>query len=206
MQGVRTAGRSDRAAVTALLARAFADDPAMSWIFPDPADRAVRLPRLFGILFDSDAAGMRLLTAGGEAATLWRGPGRIHTGRLEMLRRAIPLLWALGPNRGRAMRVADAIDAHMPGGVFWYLHIAGCDPAQQGRGLGAAAVRGGLERAAGRLPAYLETATERNLSFYAGLGFSVTDEWRVPGGGPRFWSMLRPASSSSRAGFRAAWG
>ncbi len=190
---MRTAGRADKETVVTALARAFADDPAMSWIFPNPADRAIRLQRLFGILFDSDAAGMRLLTAGGEAATLWRGPGRNHTSRLEMLRRAIPLVWALGPNRTRAMRVADAIDAHMPTGAYWYLHIAGCDPAHQGRGLGAAAVRGGLTRAAARLPAYLETATERNLGFYQGLGFAVTGEWKVPGGGPRFWSMLRPA-------------
>ncbi len=189
---VRTAGGADKAAVVGTLARAFADDPAMSWIFPDPADRAKRLPGLFGILFDSDASGMRLVTAGGEAATLWRGPGRIHAGRLETLRRAIPLIRTLGRNRARAMRVADAIDAHMPPGPFWYLHIAGCDPAHRGRGLGAAAVRAGLERAAGRLPDYLETATERNLGFYGGLGFAVTGEWRVPGDGPRFWSMLRP--------------
>ncbi len=163
----------------------------MAWIFPDPADRRLRLPRLFGILFDSDAAGMRLLTAGGEAATLWRRPGRVHTSRLEMLRRAIPLVWAMGPNRARAMRVGNAMAAHTPSGAFWYLHFAGCDPADQGKGLGAAAVRGGLERAAGRLPVYLETATERNLGFYQGLGFAVTSEWRVPGGGPCFWSMLR---------------
>ena len=70
---MRNAGRADRARVAAMLARAFADDPAMSWIFPDPAERARRLPRLFAILFDADAAGMRVVTAGGEAATLWRG-------------------------------------------------------------------------------------------------------------------------------------
>lgn len=163
----------------------------MSWVFPDPVDRVARLPRLFGILFDSDIAGMRLVTAGGEAATLWRGPGYIRVGWLELVRRAIPLLRALGPSMGRAMRVSEAIDAHMPSGDFWYLHIAGCDPAHQGRGLGAAAVRGGLTRAARRLPAYLETATERNVGFYLGLGFAVTAEWQVPGGGPRFWSMLR---------------
>ena len=127
---------------------------------------------------------------------MWRGPGRIHTGRWEMLRRLPALLWALGPNRARAMRVSDAINLHMPHGRYWYLHIAGCDPAHQGRGLGAAAVRAGLTRAAGRLPAYLETATEANLGFYSGLGFAVTSEWRVPDGGPRFWSMLRPASGA----------
>ena len=164
----------------------------MRFIFPDEADRTRRLPRLFGLMFDSGAGpGMRLLTAGGEAATLWRAPGRVHTSRWELLRRALPLVHALGPALGRAMRVGDAIDAHMPPGDFWYLHIAGCDPACQGQGFGAGAVRAGLRRAAGRLPAYLETATERNLRFYGALGFRVTSEWSVPGGGPGFWSMLR---------------
>ena len=191
---VQLAGGADRARVVALLSRAFADDPAMCFVFPDPADRAKRLPRLFGLLFDrGDAAGMRLVTAGGEAATFWRAPGRVHTGRWQMLRSLPALILALGPNRARAMRVANAIDLHMPTGDFWYLHMAGCDPSHQGAGHGAAAVRAGLRRAAGRMPAYLETATERNLGFYTNLGFAVTNEWVVPGGGPRFWSMRRPA-------------
>lgn len=175
-----------------MLGRAFADDPAMRFIFPDAADRARRLPRLFALLFDSDAAaGMRLLTNGGEAATLWRGPGRARVSRWEMLRRLPGLLHALGPNLSRAMRVGDAIDAHMPAGDVWYLHVAGCDPVHQGRGFGAATVRAGLLRAAGRLPACLETATERNIGFYTGLGFRVTGEWLVPRSDLRFWSMLR---------------
>jgi ribosomal protein S18 acetylase RimI-like enzyme len=108
-----------------------------------------------------------------------------------MLRQAWPLWRALGANIPRALKVSHAVEAHMPAGDFWYLHIAGCDPAVQGKGLGAAVVRAGLSRAAGRLPAYLETATERNLGFYRALGFEIVDDWHVPGGGPRFWSMLR---------------
>jgi GNAT superfamily N-acetyltransferase len=177
-----------------MLARAFADDPAMRFIFPDPAVRARRMPRLFGLLFDSDArTGMRLVTAGGEAASFWRAPGAVHTTRTEMLRQSLPMLATFGTALPRALALSDALGTHMPLGDFWYLHICGCDPAHQRRGLGAATVRAGLDRAARRLPTYLETATEANLGFYAGLGFAVTAEWRVPRGGPRFWSMLRPA-------------
>jgi len=193
MSDVRVAAGADRVPVTQMLSRAFADDPAMSFIFPDPADRARRMPRLFALLFDSyRMAGMRLVTAGGEAATLWRGPGRVHTGRLEMLRQALPMFATFGRALPRALALSDAIGAHMPSGAFWYLHIAGCDPVAQGKGLGGAVVRAGLTRAAGRMPCYLETATEANLGFYAKLGFAVRSEWRVPKGGPRFWSMLRP--------------
>ncbi|WP_349293270.1 GNAT family N-acetyltransferase [Sphingomonas lycopersici] len=190
---LRVAGHADRDAIAAMLARAFADDPATSYILPDPVDRAKRLPRLFRLLFEGDAGGMRLVTPGGEAATLWRAPGEADVPLWEIVRRAPALLHALGGGVVRALRVSEAMEAHHPKGDYWYLHIAGCDPVAQGRGLGGAAVRGGLERGAGRWPAYLETATERNLGFYRALGFEVTAEWRVPKGGPLFWSMLRPA-------------
>jgi GNAT superfamily N-acetyltransferase len=192
LSSVRVAGNRDRAAIAATLARAFGDDPATSFIFPDPVLRAKRLPRLFALLFDEDVSGMRLVTAGGEAATLWRGPGRIRTTRLDLLREALPLLYTFGTALGRALAVSDAIDAHLPQGDYWYLHIAGCEPAAQGKGFGGAAVRSGLERVAGSgLPAYLETPLERNISFYQGLGFEVIADWAVPRGGPRFWSMWR---------------
>jgi GNAT superfamily N-acetyltransferase len=147
------------------------------------------------MLFDEDEHGMRLVTTGGEAATLWRGPGQARTSPWQMLRQVLPMIGTFGTALGRAMAVSNAIDLHLPGGDYWYLHIAGCDPAAQGRGLGGAAVRAGLECVAGSgLPAYLETATERNLGFYRAIGFDVTGEWHVAKNGPRFWSMWREAS------------
>ena len=191
---IREAGNADREAVAMTLARAFADDPATSYIFPDRGDRVKRLPRMFRLIFDEDADGMRLMTGAGEAATLWRRPGQIDIGKLEMLRQLIPLIGAFGAALGRAMRVGDAIDAHHPPGRYWYLHIAGVDPDHHGRGLGSASIRQGLARAAeDGLPAYLETATESNVGLYQSLGFEVIDEWDVPKGGPKFWSMLHPA-------------
>jgi len=188
---IRLATSHDRAAVAAMLARAFADDPAMAYIFPDPADRAKRLPRLFALLFESDGpVGMRLVAAGVEGATLWRRPGRSKTGAWEMIRHAPGMVRALGGAIGRALNVANAIDAHHPSGDYWYLHIAGCDPQHQGKGIGGALIRDGLARAGG-LPCYLETATEKNLGLYRSLGFEVTGDWHVSRGGPRFWSMVR---------------
>lgn len=195
----RLATPADRAHVSRLLAAAFFEDPAIRYIFPDPKVRRVRLPRLFAILFDSDGlAGPRFVTAGGEAATLWRGPGRAKTGWGETLRRAPALLHALGPALPRALRVGDAIEAHMPEGDFHYLHIAGCDPLRQGRGYGSQAIAAGLAETGG-LPAYLETPNPLTIPLYTRHGFRVTSEWEVPKGGPRFWSMLRPGASGSGA-------
>jgi len=191
---IRDATQHDRAAVAAMLGRAFANDPAMSYIFPDPRDRAKRLPRLFAILFDANTPGMRLITGDAQAATLWQRPGTPQASTLDLLRRAVPLVRALGFALPRALRVGDALDAHAPPERHWYLHVAGVDPTQQGKGLGGASIREGLARAAAdRLPVYLETATEGNVGLYRSLGFAVTSEWHVPKGGPKFWSMLRPA-------------
>jgi len=191
---IRDATQHDRAAVAAMLGRAFANDPAMSYIFPDPRDRAKRLPRLFAILFDANTPGMRLITGDAQAATLWQRPGTPQASTLDLLRRAVPLVRALGFALPRALRVGDALDAHGPPERHWYLHVAGVDPTQQGKGLGGASIREGLARAAAdRLPVYLETATEGNVGLYRSLGFAVTSEWHVPKGGPKFWSMLRPA-------------
>ncbi len=195
MPAVQVVGRDRRGIVSASLARAFADDPAICYIWPDSALRERRLPRFFNLLFDSDAAhGVRLSTADGAATTLWRGPGHAHSTTAEMLREALPMLAIVGLALGRATAVSNAIQANLPRAPFWYLHIAGCDPAQQGRGLGRLGVQSGLDRFAGSgLPAYLETANEQNIGFYQQLGFVVSSDWRVSGGGPSFWSMLRTA-------------
>lgn len=188
---VRLAVAADRARVARVLAAAFADDPAMTYIFPDPGTRWTRLPRLFALLLDSDAkAGPCFVSEGGEAATLWRGPGRAYAGWPEMLGQAGPMLHALGAAIPRALRVAGAIKAHMPRGDFLYLHVAGCDPSHQGRGHGSRAITAGLAEARG-LPVYLETPNPATLPLYARHGFQLVDEWNVPRGGPRFWSMLR---------------
>lgn len=188
----RVAGSEARASVSEMLARAFSQDPAFTYIFPDPVVRAAKLPRLFALLFDSDGrGGMRLVSPGREAASLWRAPMRATIGWPEMIGQALPLIGVLGGALPRSMRVAGTIEAHYPSQPFWYLHILGCDPLAQGQGWGAAAVRAGLGRASGRKPTYLETATEANVGFYSSLGFRVTAEWRVTKGGPKFWSMLR---------------
>jgi hypothetical protein len=38
------------------LSSAFQNDPALSWILPDPAQRRLRLPKLFDIIVRSDLA------------------------------------------------------------------------------------------------------------------------------------------------------
>ncbi len=103
------------------------------------------------------------------------------------------MLRTFGAAIGRAITIAEAIDAHHPKGYdFWYLHYAGVRPECQGKGWGGTAIRAGVAHAeAEGKPIYLETATETNVGLYQRLGFTVIGEWDVPRGGPHFWSMQR---------------
>jgi ribosomal protein S18 acetylase RimI-like enzyme len=196
---IQVAGAADHGDLVRTLSQAFQSDPAVSWILPDPARRALRLPGMFDLLVRSDfSAGMALRSPGNEVATLWRAPGKAESTTWEMLRIAIPLLATFGTAIGRALAVADAIDRHHPKGLeYWYLHYAGVRPEHQGKGWGGQAIRAGISRAEMEgMPVYLETATPANVGLYQSLGFQVIDEWDVRSGGPHFWSMLRPATLS----------
>jgi len=187
MHLIRDAFEADREAIAAMFTRAFANDPAVVWCQPDPVERAAQTVVSFGRAFDRDADGMRLTTTGCEAATLWQFCARSRSpkGQANL---PDPQGAAETMTARRRRLMMEALEAHKPAGDYWYLHVAGCEPTNQGTGLGAMVVRGGLERIEG-FPAYLETANEQNLGFYRSLGFEVTEEWSVPDDGPRFWSM-----------------
>lgn len=187
-------GEAHRTAVVATLAAAFQDDPAISWMIPDPAERRRRLPRMYDWLVNDHLRhGIILGTPDCAAVTMWRLPGKVH----HHDRLWPPLLWRLlrifGMNLARAATVGDAIGAHVPAGEdYYYLRYAGVQPASQGQGLGGKVIRAGLALAAAQgRPACLETATPENVGIYLRLGFTVVEEWHVPRGGPQFWTMAK---------------
>ena len=180
------------------LARAFQDDPALSWILPDPDIRRRILPRFFGIMAEqSQRHGSVFSSVKSEAGALWYPPGDVEAGdhwrvRLwdnlrfaGLFKRALP----------RGLKVAEAMHARHPDPQpYHYLRYVGVAPEAQGKGWGGAIVRDGIARAAKQgCGVLLETATESNVAIYTRLGFAITQEWSVPDGGPKFWTMVHPA-------------
>ena len=194
----RAATPADRARVAAIMAAAFADDPAMCFIFSDAAQRPERLQRFFALIQRTERDPALTVIAGGDdtattgaAAAIWRRPGEWQTPTTTMLRLALPLLTTFGGALRRALRLQAMMEAHHPRAPHWYLEFLGCDPAQQGRGYGGAAVRARLAQCdAAGLPAALETATESNLAIYTAMGFRITDTFKLDDG-PQFWGMWR---------------
>jgi ribosomal protein S18 acetylase RimI-like enzyme len=162
---------ADLVQLVATLSAAFQNDPALVWILPDPAQRRLRLPKLFDIVVRSD------LSAGAILRSQSCEPGYFQTFKTAL---------------SRALAVSHAMESHHPKGIaYWYLHYAAVRPEHQGKGWGSAAVRKGLTRARSEgLPVYLETAKESNVAIYLKLSFKVIGEWDVPKGGPHFWSMI----------------
>src|SRR3974390_3139746 len=79
--------------VSAMLARAFQDDPAWAWVLPDEGRRALLLPWLFRMNFEVTDA--QVWTTPGEivGCARWLPPGRpeIHVGKMLRALVATPL-------------------------------------------------------------------------------------------------------------------
>ena len=194
---VRPGTAADRPMVAGILARAFIDDPAFGYIFPDATARAMRLQRFFALITaiapDPALTDIALDEQGHPVAVaLWRSPGAWATPATTMLRRIGGLVTTFGTALPRALALQAVLDSHHPAAPHWYLQFAGCLPQAQGRGYGGAVIRARLAQCdVVRLPAGLETATPANVPLYTALGFTVAEQFDIPRGGPAFWTMWR---------------
>jgi len=184
-------------AVATLLARAFVDDPLVTAIYQAPtAERLRRMWWSFRVAVRSHyLGGQPAWTIGDDAATpvgivlvtRARGPAHAYSDLLFSLRSLLHIGWRAAY---RGVRAATIIAAHAPSEPFTYLRTLGVDPDRHGRGFGSLLVEQVLRAAPPSLPVYLETAKERNLSFYARHGFRCTGEFRCLG--VPVWRLLRP--------------
>ncbi|WP_130799261.1 GNAT family N-acetyltransferase [Streptomyces otsuchiensis] len=185
------ATQADVPAAVETLARAFADYPLTRHVVA--ADRHQERVRGLQRIFLEDV-GMRYgrvwVAGGGDAVAVWTTPEADPSPGFAA---AAPLLSELVGDRAAAFAAAEeAMEPHRPTRPTWFLATVGVRPAVHGRGLGTSVLLPGLRaaREAG-LPAFLETSAERNVRFYRRLGFEVTAEVELPGGGPKTWCMLR---------------
>jgi ribosomal protein S18 acetylase RimI-like enzyme len=182
-----------------MLARAFHDDPPTVWLFPDEAKRRrvlrwnARLMCRYGHRYGE----LHSTSADTEGVAIWLPPERPFASLARLIRvggLVGPLVTGLGEFR-RFLAWSGAMEKLHKRDVpprHWYLMVLGVDPERQGRGLGGKVIQPVLARAdSQRLPCYLETAKEINLSFYRKHGFEVVAQFDLPGGGPPIWTMKR---------------
>lgn len=74
----------------------------------------------------------------------------------------------------------------------WVLQPLGVDPMFQGKGYGSTLLKAMFARIdQEHLSCYLDTQTEKNVSFYQHHGFKVVEEFTLPGTKFNNWAMLR---------------
>ncbi len=193
LPAVRRATADDLPALAQVLARAFYDDPVMSWACPNARRRMEHCRRFFGARLRQLLPHEDVWTTDAlDGAALWAPPGAWHTS----LRETLELLPATVA--GRALHRLPIVlpglartEARHPREPHAYLAVLGTDPAAQGRGVGSALL-GAVLRTCDEdgVPAYLESSKERNVAYYARHGFRVREEIDLPRG-PRVWLMWR---------------
>ncbi|MFI0258633.1 GNAT family N-acetyltransferase [Streptomyces sp. NPDC017056] len=189
---VRPATREDLPRALRTLQRAFADYPFTRHTIAadDHLGRLYRFNELFVSRVGLDC-GKVWVADDGDAVAVWTTPETV--GAVDVFAEIGPRFAEISGDRAEAAAQAEAaMRPHRPTGPVWFLGSVGVDPGRQGGGLGGAVIRPGLEAAerAG-VPAFLETSDERNVRFYEHLGFTVTADYPLPGGGPRTWAMTR---------------
>jgi len=192
MEGeIRAATRADLERMGALLTVAFAADPFVRWVLPDP--HAFTLGNYDYARLNAEpgfAHGANHIIGDGWGMAIWRPPGVApDPAALEANMRT-----HFDPHRiPRFQALMEACAPYHLHGSHWHLSLVAVDPMHRGRGLGGRLLDYGLA-ACDRdgLPAYLESTNARNLTVYQRHGFELLAEVRVDGA-PCRYPMMRPA-------------
>lgn len=179
------------------MARAFYDDPVMTWILPDDNARLGNLTRLFATITRHHhfrAGGVEVCCDGSDigAAALWDPPDQWRESRWSQLRQTPAFLRVFGSGAAKARGLQELMNRVHPEEPHWYLAAIGSDPNVRGQGFGQVLMRSRLDRVdAEHAPAYLESTKSENVPYYQRFGFDVTGEIVLPDGGPSLWPMWR---------------
>ena len=182
--------------LAAALARAFDDDPVMTWVFPDARSRPERLTGLFALLLRTHHLnrGEVWVADGHAGAAAWCAPDKWRIPLGVQVRNLVPIVRLVGFGLFTRLRGLIEAERHHPTAPHWYLGVLGVAPDWQGKGVGSELLGPVLERCdAEGLGAYLESSKRSNIGFYARHGFEVTEKITL-GTGPDIWGMWREPS------------
>jgi GNAT superfamily N-acetyltransferase len=195
--GLRQATSVDVKKLAAVMARAFFDDPPLTWLLPDPATRLGRVTRLFATVIGIESLryGGVDIAYGGEkilGGAIWLPPGRWQPGLRTQIHAVPNYALALAAAWGRAAQYAHALENAHPKEPHWYLKAIGVDPGWQGRGVASPLLRSRLERCdQDGQPVYLETSKPDNVPLYEHFGFRCIGNVDMPEGAPVITAMWR---------------
>jgi GNAT superfamily N-acetyltransferase len=176
----------------ATLVLAFDSDPVARWMYEDPHQYLLHVPRLFRVLGSSSfEAGAAQRTRDGRGVALWLPPG-VH-GDDEPLG-AVLAESVAGEKQADVYSVFERTEDYRPTEPHWYLSLIGVEALNRNKGFGAVLLRHGLRRCdEEHRPAYLWSSNPLNTSLYRRHGFEIIGKIQE-GSSPPIFPMLRPAN------------
>ena len=175
----------------ATLVLAFSADPVARWMYEDPHQYLLHIPRLFRALGTSSFdAGAAQRTNNGLGVALWLPPGIDgDDGPLE----AVIADSMVEKKQAEVATVFERTEHYRPAEPHWYLSLIGVEALHRNKGCGAALLQSGLRRCdREHLPAYLWSSNPLNISLYERHGFEISGTIQV-GSSPSIFPMLRCA-------------
>jgi GNAT superfamily N-acetyltransferase len=184
--------------LSAMLARAFANDPLAAILASEPAQYETVAHWFFATVVRYGMAYGEVWTVGErEGAAIWWAPEYAYPNDERAVEVGIAegpsVLGADGWQRFMSWAMsADRVHRQAISGPHWHLSVLGVEPDLHGTGVGSALLSAMFERLdRERLPAYLDTETPKNVAFYERRGFVVAAEATEPLSGMHIRGMRR---------------
>jgi len=177
-----------------MLGEAFREDPIWCEIFKNQKEK---FPLAFGVPIKYTLKYGKIFapTSNIEALAAWLPTPYVDTTFWRLIRsRALFEGIKLGQDIGKQISIVfkqiTEDRQNIMKGDYVYLFVLGVSPEKQGKGLGTNLVRTLQKNLAPNVPIYLETESERNVSFYERLGFEVVNKFQVPLLDLPMWEMV----------------
>jgi GNAT superfamily N-acetyltransferase len=190
---VTIAGDAEIDHAIATLVLAFGTDPVARWMYDDPHQYLLHIPRLFRALGTSAfETGTAQRTNDGLGVALWLPPG-VH-GDDEPLE-AVIAGSMVAEKQAEVAAVFEQTEHYRPTEPHWCLSLIGVEAVHRNKGCGVALLQHRLHQCdREHLPAYLWSSNPLNISLYERHGFEILGTIQV-GTTPSLFPMLRPAKS-----------
>lgn len=183
----------------AVLGEAFAQDPFIAYMLPDPTTRVQQLTKLFlplmrcslrcgGVETSSDGGGALMWISGATFAWPLKTMELVRSG-------LIWLPWSIGLPAFKRLQAHDSACEHAllhkAPKDFAYLWVVGVHPDYAGRGLGKQMIHSAMDtmRQQGHSTCWLRTENPNNVGLYEHLGFNQVLTKTPPSSGLQSWLM-----------------